>query len=80
VSLLEIATSRVRLRGPACSAKAYLARHSERADEIRELFAAAPDSIPFTVVADTLSEAFHDPIKAAPLSRHIRGKCGCDAT
>lgn len=78
MSLLDDARRRVKRAGPSCKIKVIAEAHADRADEVADLLAAVPESIPFTVAADTLSEAFDLSVKPDSVSRHVRGKCGCE--
>lgn len=78
MSLLDAAKANVRKRGPECSISRLLRTHPEQLDDIRELLAATPEPIPYTVAAETLAEAFDEKVLDDALSRHIRKRCSCE--
>lgn len=76
-SLLEIARSRVKKKGPDCGIAIAFRLRPEAVAEATDLIAACPDEVPYSVASATLRDAGLD-IKADTISRHKRGLCGCN--
>jgi hypothetical protein len=86
VSLLELARTKVRRKGPQCSILTLIYSHPDRRNEIHELLDNSGkdeddqprgDGLPYSVAAETLSTMGSGKVLGDTVSRHIRGRCGC---
>jgi hypothetical protein len=79
LSLLELAQSKSKTRGPECTVTVRMRDHPEHATQIQELIDATPTPIQYSTAADTFQEVGID-LKPDTISRHRRGKCACVAS
>jgi hypothetical protein len=77
-SLLDLARSKLKRRGPDCGVAIAIQNHPDRAADIEELIDATPTTIQYSVAAETLNEV-GIPLKADTISRHKRKRCSCVA-
>ena len=81
-SLLSRAKSKVHARRPLCTFAVIYSQNATKEPEIRELLdncGEAGERLPYSVVADTLNEGLGTKIDGQTVSRHVRGKCGCES-
>ena len=78
-SLLEIARSKSKPRGPECGVAVALKNHPAQAPDIHELISATPVAVQYSTAAETFREAGIS-LSADTISRHRRNRCSCVAS
>ena len=79
-TLLALALTRRKARGTRCTI-ARLLSSSDKADQIRDLMDNSGEGrgqeISYATSAEVISEATGTKIEGQTISRHLRGRCGC---
>ena len=80
-TLLALALSRRKARGTRCTIARILSS-SDKAEQIRDLIANSGEGrgqeISYATSAEVISEATGVKIEGQTISRHLRGRCGCE--